>query len=242
MFRRLSVLASLVLVFTCFASADKKKKDTLPPQILNAQTVVVLVDPDAGMSTSEPLANKIAQDDVEKALAKWGRLKLMLIGGTDADLVITVRKGNGKVVQPTVTGEPTNDRPVVVVPSDNGIHIGVQQGQPPGSTQPPPQDTSPRLGGEVGPAEDTFLVYLGGSGNPVLEGAPVWRYVSKNALHSPDVPAVAEFKKAIEAAVKQQQQQQQKQPSQQSQPPQQPQAPQQPQPPQPQPQQNLTKP
>jgi hypothetical protein len=237
---RMHLVLSLVLLVTSVASADKKKKDTLPPQILNAQTVVVLVDPDAGMSTSEPLANKIAQDDVEKALAKWGRLKLMLVGGTDADLVITVRKGNGKVVQPTVTGEPTNDRPVVVVPSDNGIHIGVQQGQPPGSTQPPPQDTSPRLGGEVGSAEDTFLVYVGGSGGAPFDRAPVWRYVSKNALHSPEVPAVAEFKKAVEAAVKQQQQQQQKQPSQQSQPPQQPQAPQQPQPPQPQ--QNLTKP
>ena len=228
MLRRLSLMLSLVVLFTCVAIADKKKKDSLPPEILNAQTVVVLVDPDAGMSTSEPLANKTAQDDVEKALAKWGRLKLMLIGGTDADLVITVRKGNGKIVQPTVTGEPTNDRPVVVVPSDNGIHIGVQQGQPPGSTQPPPEDTSPRLGGEVGAAEDTFLVYVGGSGGPPFDRAPVWRYVSKNALHSPDVPAVAEFKKAVEAAVKQQQQQKQPQP----QPPQQPQTPQQPQPPQ----------
>jgi hypothetical protein len=234
MLRRLSLLASLVLVFVCFAVANTKKKEILPAVVLNAQTVVVLVDPDAGMSTSEPLANRTAQDDVEKALAKWGRLKLMLIGGTDADLVITVRRGNGKVVQPTVTGEPTNDRPVVVVPSDNGIHIGVQQGQPPGSTQPPPQDTSPRLGGEVGPAEDTFLVYVGGSGSAPFDRAPVWRYVSKNALHSPDVPAVAEFKKAVDAAVKQQQQQQQKPP------PQQPQSPQQPQP-QPQ-QQTSTKP
>jgi hypothetical protein len=228
---RVRLVLSLVLLVTSVAIADKKKKDTLPPEILNAQTVVVLVDPDAGMSTSEPLANKTAQDDVEKALAKWGRLRLMLIGGSDADLVITVRKGNGKAVQPTVNGEPTNDRPVVVVPSDSGIHIGVQQGQPPGSTQPPPQDTSPRLGGEVGPAEDTFLVYVGGSsGAPPLDRAPVWRYVSKNALHSPEVPAVAEFKKAVEAAVKQQQQQQQKQPPQQPQPPQQ--VPQQPQPPQ----------
>jgi hypothetical protein len=239
MFRRLSLLASLVLVFTCLAVADKKKKDALPPEILNAQTVVVLVDPDAGMSTSEPLANKTAQDDVEKALAKWGRLKLMLIGGTDADLVITVRKGNGKIVQPTVSGEPTNDRPVAVVPSDNGIHIGVQQGQPPGSTQPPPQDTAPRLGGQVGPAEDTFLVYLGGSASPPSERAPVWRYVAKNALRSPDVPAVAEFKKAVEAAVKQQQQQQQQQKQPPLQQPQSPQPPQQPQSPQ---AQNLTKP
>jgi hypothetical protein len=98
---------------------------------------MVLVDPDAGMSTSAPLANKTAQDDVEKALANWGRLRLVLIGGgNNADLVITVRKGNGKMVQATVSGEPTNDRPVVVVPSDTGIHIGVQQGRPPDSRQP----------------------------------------------------------------------------------------------------------
>jgi hypothetical protein len=207
---RVRLLLSLMLLFTCVAIADKKKKDTLPAEILNAETVMVLVDPNAGMSTSAPLANRTAQEDVEKALANWGRLKVVLIEGTNADLIITVRKGNGKVVQPTVNGEPTNDRPVVVVPSDNGIHIGVQQGQPPGSTQPPPQDTSPRLGSEVGPAEDTFLVYTGGAGTPPagslpLDRAPVWRYVSKNALHSPEVPAVAEFRKAIEAAIKQQQ-------------------------------------
>jgi hypothetical protein len=211
MLRRLSLLGSLVVLLACLAAANTKKKETLPAQILNAQTVVVLVDPDAGMSTSEPLANRTAQEDVEKALANWGRLKLVLIGGTNADLVITVRKGSDKVIQPTIQGEPTNDHPVAVVPSDNGIHVGVQRGQPPGSTQPPPQDTSPRLGGAVGPSEDTFLVYLGGSDELPLDRAPVWRYVSKNALHSPDVPAVAEFKKAVDAAVKQQQQQQQQQ-------------------------------
>jgi hypothetical protein len=202
---RMRVLLSLVLLFTCVAIADKKKKDTLSPEILNAQTVMVLVDPDAGMSTSAPLGNRTAQEDVEKALANWGRLKVVLIEGNNADLVITVRKGNGKIVQPTVSGEPTNDRPVVVVPSDNGIHVGVQQGRPPDSTQPPPGRTAPGLGGEVGPTDDTFLVYVGGSGAPPLERAPVWRYVAKNALHSPDVPAVAEFRKAVEAAIKQQQ-------------------------------------
>jgi hypothetical protein len=202
---RVRALLTLVLLFTCFAAANTKKKESLPAEVLNAQTVVVLVDPDAGMSTSAPLANRTAQEDVEKALANWGRLKLVLIGGNNADLVITVRKGNGKIVQPTVSGEPTNDRPVVVVPSDSGIHIGVQQGRPPDSTQPPPAETSPRLGGEVGATEDTFLVYAGGSGAAPLERAPVWRYVSKNGLHSPDVPAVAEFRKAVEAALKQQQ-------------------------------------
>ena len=202
---RLSLLLSLVLLFACLAPADSKKKDTLPAEVLAAQTVVVLVDSDTRMSTSEPLANRTAQEDVEKALAKWGRLKLVLIGGDNADLVITVRKGNRKIVQPTISGEPANDRPLVVVPSDNGIHVGVQQGRPPDSTEAPPADTSPRLGGEVGAADDAFFVYKGGPGAPPLERAPVWRYVAKNGLHSPDVPAVAEFRKAIEAAVKQQQ-------------------------------------
>lgn len=127
---RVRVLLSLVVVFGMFAwlvAANDKKKETLPAEVLAAQTVVVLVDPDAGMSTSAPLANRTAQEDVEKALEKWGRLKPVLIGNT-ADLIITVRKGNGKIVQPTVSGEPTNDRPVVVQPSDTGIHIGAQQG------------------------------------------------------------------------------------------------------------------
>lgn len=202
MLLRMRMLFTLVLLFACLASANKKK-DGLPAEVLDARTVVVLVDPDAHMSTSAPLANKTAQEDVEKALANWGRLKPILIGNT-ADLVITVRKGNGKIVQPTVNGEPPNDRPVVVQPSDNGIHIGLQQGRPPDSTQPQPQDTKPGLGGEVGATEDTFLVYVSGPGSAPLDRAPVWRYVAKNALHSPDVPAVAEFRKAIEASVKQQ--------------------------------------
>jgi hypothetical protein len=217
MVRRLGLGLSLALLFACLAPANNKKKDTLPAEVLAAQTVVVLVDPDAGMSTSVPLDNRIAQEDVEKALANWGRLKPVLIGNT-ADLFITVRKGNGKIVQPTVDGEPTNDRPIVVVPSDNGIHIGAQQGRPPDSTQAPPGDTSPHLGGEVGSAEDTFLVYRGGTAREALERAPVWRYVAKNGLHSPDVPAVAEFRKAVEAAVKQQQQQQKQQKQQQTAP------------------------
>jgi len=211
---RWSLYITAVMVFACVcaAPAKDKKKDALPAEVLNAQTVTVLVDPDAGMSTSAPLENKTAQDDVEKALANWGRLKLVLVGNT-ADLVITVRKGNGKIVQPTVSGEPTNDRPVVVVPSDSGIHIGVQQGQPPNSTQPPPQQTAPGVGREIGPTEDTFLVYRGGTADfNALDRAPVWRYIAKNGLRSPDVPAVAEFKKAVDAAVKQQQQSKQSKP------------------------------
>jgi hypothetical protein len=49
------------------------------------------------------------------------------------------------------------------------------------------------------------MVYTGGPDGAPLARAPVWRYIAKNALHSPDVLAVTEFRKAIEAALKKQQ-------------------------------------
>ena len=54
---------------------------------------------------------------------KWGRFTPVMDTQT-ADLVITVRKGSGKMVQPTIGGLPTNDRPVVVQPTDSGIRLG----------------------------------------------------------------------------------------------------------------------
>ena len=200
---RLRLLLLFVIVCTCMSVAESKKKPVLPPIVLRAQTVIVLIDPDAGVPMNAPLANTTAQDDVEKAIMNWGRLHLAQTVST-ADLIITVRKGNGKIVQKTIGGVPTNDRPIVVQPTDTGIHVGVQQGQPPDIPQVDAGNTSPRPQTEVGPTQDTFVVYEGGQGD--LSGRPVaWRYVAKDALHSPDVPAVGEFRKAIEEAEKQQQ-------------------------------------
>jgi hypothetical protein len=53
-----------------------------------------------------------------------------------ADLVIVIRTRNGKIVQPTIGGLPTNDRPVIVQPTENGIPLGGKKGQPPDETQP----------------------------------------------------------------------------------------------------------
>jgi hypothetical protein len=200
---RVRVLLSVGLLLTCLTMAESKKKPALPLSVLKAHTVIVLIDPDAGIPVNAPLANTTAQEDVEKAIAKWGRLSLALTVGT-ADLVITVRKGNGKIVQSTVGGVPTNDRPVVVQPSDSGVHIGAQQGHPPDINQPQSGKTAPVPQTEVGPSEDMFVVYEGGTAN-TFDRAPAWRYQTKNALHSPDVPAVDAFRKAIEEAEKQQQ-------------------------------------
>jgi hypothetical protein len=205
MLNRMRVVVSLALAFACLAVAKDKKKSTLPDYILEARTYFVLIDPDAGTPVNAPLANKTAQDDVERALLNWGRLKPAQTMSM-ADLVITVRTGNGKMARPTIDGEPTNDRPVVVQPSDSGIHIGAQQGRNPDAAQSGPQNSKPGLGSEIGPTEDAFLVYQAvGPDATALDRAPVWRYIAKNALRSPDVPAVAEFRKAIDAAVKQQQ-------------------------------------
>ncbi len=203
------VILPVVVLAASLGSAGNNKKPILPAYVLDARTVLVLIDPDVGTSMSAPLANKKAQDDVEKALMKWGRLSPVLDGLT-ADLVITVRKGADKIVQPTIGGLPTNDRPVIVQPTDGGIRLGGQKGQAPG-TPDSTQQTGPAPRIEVAPREDVFAVYEGKVAAP-LERSPVWRYMKKDALRSPSVPAVDEFRKAIEETEKQRQQQQNKKP------------------------------
>jgi len=55
-----------------FAPA-KDKKEILPADVLEAKTVLVVIDPNAGISSSSPNENRTAQEDVEKALMNWGR-------------------------------------------------------------------------------------------------------------------------------------------------------------------------
>ena len=77
---RMRVVLLVVLLFTSLAIAGGKKKILLPDYVLKAHTVRVIIDPDAGTSMTSPQANKTAQDDVEKALMKWGRLR-PVVGG-----------------------------------------------------------------------------------------------------------------------------------------------------------------
>ena len=155
---RMRVSFLMIILVASLATAGDKKKVLLPVYVLQAKTVLVIIDPDAGISMTAPQANKTAQDDVEKALMKWHRLSPVM-PGMPADLVITVRKGSGKIVQPTIGGEPTNDRPVVVQPTDSGVRIGVQQGRPPDATQSGPQDTRAHPQMEAAPPT-TCLRYM----------------------------------------------------------------------------------
>ena len=196
---------ALVLFSTVFAAAKEKNRVILPADILRAETVLVVIDPDAGVAPDAPLANTTARNDVEKALMKWGRFRLAQEIST-ADLVITVRKGNGKIAQPTIGGLPSNSRPVILEPTDSETRIGVRHGTPPTAGDPtrsPSPGSTPHPQGEVGPAQDMFVVFRG-KRDDALDAPAVWRYQARDALRSPSVPAVEEFRKVIVEAEKQQ--------------------------------------
>ncbi len=202
MLTRLGLLALAVLVVTPAIAKDKKKV-VLPEDILRAQTVRVIIDPQSGEPLDQPNANASARDNVEKALMEWGRFRLVMDGET-SDLVIAVRTGDGKMSRPTIRGGPIDQRPGVAQGTDSSIRIGAQRGQPPMGQDPStyPQNQGPRLGTEMGPSDDMFVVYRGNFSDP-LDSPPVWRYIKKDCLRpSPLVPAVEEFRKLVAAAEK----------------------------------------
>jgi hypothetical protein len=58
----------------------------------------------------------------------------------------------------------------------------------------------------MGDTQDTFVVYRENKADlqhSPLESPAVWRYTAKDALDSPDVPAVEVFRKAIADTEKQ---------------------------------------
>ena len=197
------------------ALAKDKPKSTLPTYVLQARTVAVVIDPNAGVSLDDPRANEVAQRDVETALLNWGRFQPVL-AGQNADLLIVIRRGTGKIASGTIHDPQQGRRPVAIDPTDTGIAVGGEHGQPPpyagdipdasqGSVNGPlngPINRDPRAHpqAEIGSsAEDSFVVYRGKVDAP-LDAPPTWRYEAKNALKPHTVPAVDLFRKAVDDA------------------------------------------
>jgi hypothetical protein len=203
---RLPVALLGVLLLALPVVAKNKKKTTLPDLILKAQTVYVVIQPDAGEPLIDPTANRTAEDAVEKAIMKWGRFSLVP-GSQTADLIIAVRRGHA--AGPTIRNSPTDDRPLVIQPNgEGGTRIGGHQGHPPDlSDRGPggPTDPGPQISNQIGSAEDSFEVYMGGVEYP-LDTPPLWRYMAKDALKAPRVEAVEQFRKAINESEQQRQQ------------------------------------
>jgi hypothetical protein len=181
-------------------ASPKDKKPVLPPYVLTARTVTVLIDPEAGMSVDDPQANEIARKDVETALLNWGRFDVRM-DGQGTDLVILIRKGHGRAVEPTISNPRQNNPAGSIDPYDNGIGIGAQHGRSPDSAAPGTTGQTPHPQIEAGPAQDYFAVYRGDTKSP-LDGPVAWRYSATDALQSPSVPAVDRFRKAIADAEK----------------------------------------
>ncbi len=198
---RLSSLFLLVVLFVAPTVAKDKKRSSLPEYVLQARTVVVVIDPDAGEPLDKPHANVAARENVEKALTEWGRFDL-LTEGHESDLVIVVRAGNGKTMRPTMKGGPV-DRSGGWDTTDSSVRIGSRQAPSPSLNDPntTPPNRAPHISNEIGPADDTFDVYRGDVKYP-LDSLPVWRYIAKDCLSAPKVTAVEEFRKAIAEAEK----------------------------------------
>jgi hypothetical protein len=198
-----------VVLLAAAANAKNKEKMLLPDLVLKATTVTVVIQPGAGEPMTDPAANRRAVEEVEKALMRWGRFRIVMDALT-ADLVIAVKRGTSNVVQPTISGGPIDKSPGTWESTAGQTRTGGRKGRPPDvtSTDTHPEDSRVHSGMEIGSNEDSFQVYQGGVDYP-LDRLRLWRYAAKDALRSPDVTAVAEFRKAVEEAEKQAAQRQQ---------------------------------
>jgi len=202
---RVPIAFLVLLLVVPQASAKNKKKQVLPEYVLRAQTVAVVIRPEAGEPLTSPNANRTAQTNVENAITKWGRFKV-ITNAQAADLIIAVQTRHAS--GPTIRNSPADKRPndeIGNIPDAN------QQGPSPDLTHPAPgaiaADRRPHITvNEMGPSEDSFEVYRGRVDYP-LDAPAVWRYVAKDALDDfPEVVAVEQFRNAINEAEPQSQQ------------------------------------
>src|SRR5438045_3648667 len=82
---------------------------------------------------------------------------VIVLDGAESDLIISVRTGSGRTVQPTMKGGPIDQRPGVAQGTDSTIVIGGQRGHPPlNNPNMDPMNQAPRMGNEIGLKDDSF--------------------------------------------------------------------------------------
>lgn len=199
---------SFVLLAAAAAAQQQPIPQTYRQDILDARTVAVVAY--ASQAAQDSQENQQSRLEVQNALRDWGRYRVVADAGT-ADLILLVRKGHA---QAATVRTPTGTSPVTVDPMGSGVNLGVHRGQNPtlSRTDSAQVSSRPQLGSEVGSPDDLLEVYRGrqplpGDGSREatqypLDQPPVWSYAAKDALKSPQIEAVAAFRKAVEAAEK----------------------------------------
>ena len=195
----LAVAAAALLAAAVSARPKHKKETVLPDFVWQARSVAVVILPDSPEPANDPLANHKAQEYVEDALLKWGRFRVEQEPSV-ADLIIGVRKGSGKLANPTISHGPMDSPPGTIEATDDTIRVGVKTRETT-AAEPVP-------GVQVGAADDLLEVFQAGS------EAPLWKYSAKDALKAPRMPAVGKFREAVEEAEQAAKRKQQPQPSQ----------------------------
>ncbi len=199
--KRVFTLFTLSLLVTLGFAKDKTK-NALPAYVLHAQTVAIIIDPSARYSIDDPQANLAAQKDVEAALLKWGRFQPVKETKA-ADLIVVVRRGSGRLMDEAIPDPRQNNGGGAINPIDRGGSVGPPRGPQPNLPTDPGLESSqqtPRSQAEIRDAEDSLAVFKGGE-NPQF-ATPVWKYVARDGLDPQTIPALAAFKKAVEAADK----------------------------------------
>ena len=61
-----ALITLMIFVVAHVAIAKNKKKQVLPDYVLRAETVLVVIHPEAGEPVTNPAANRTAQENVER--------------------------------------------------------------------------------------------------------------------------------------------------------------------------------
>jgi hypothetical protein len=201
-------LLSFVLSASLAGAQQKPISQIYKRDILDAQTIAVVADATSAAQDSQE--NQRARLEVETALRNWGKYQIVSEVG-NPDLIMVVRKGHAAAG--TIDNGTTTPPPVLIDPTGSGTNIGIHRGPSPPLSRPSSTVAvpGPLPGSEVGSDKDLLDVYLGSTPlpgdvrNPTqhpLDEPPAWSYAAKDALKSPKLEAVAQFRKAVEAAEK----------------------------------------
>lgn len=170
--------ASVLLLFVFALVLKAEDKSAIPAVIKNATYVYVMAYSGDVISPNVMPDDRHAVQNVQSAIEKWGRYKLVYNRG-EADLVLVVRTGRLAEVKGGVQVSTTTQR------------VGDTTSRSHGSAE--------SIGGEVGDPQDTLEVYMASQGTT---GPPLWRGRAKDGLKAPEMRLLQELRSKVEAPEK----------------------------------------